>query len=335
MPITKEKMKASLSDKSSVWLTFSRMNYPKSKDSFHCFFEGEDRKYYIDRIEQYTNFKSEKIVGYDCKGKKAVIELYKKIKSSEKYSSSAVGFFVDRDYELDEKVEDVILYQTRHHSLENCYVVLDAFKKIVNKEFGINTIDEDFEQVLKDYKDRIEEFRNIVAYINTFIICFQKLGGQLEFEKININNFLAIGIETIRVKLDYSFKGIKDFYLSKLAKEIENGKKYSKENYDKFCLIIDSVEEIFDEELSIVKANLDTKIHGKMELYFLKEILGDLKRLNSSGQYFSYKRGCIYIDEQSKNILSNLSKYAETPNCLIGFLGNFCSTELKEYQFAN
>jgi len=335
MSVTKEKMKASLKDKSSIWLTFSRTNYPKAKDSFHCFFEGEDRKYYIDRIEQYTNFKPERIIGYDCKGKDAVIELFKKIKSNEKYSSSSISFFVDRDYELDERIEDNSLYQTAYHSLENCYVVPSAFANIVNIELGINNIDEDFEKVLIDYKDRIDEFKNIAVYLNTFIICFQKLGGQLEFEKLNISNFIDIGIENIKVKLDFSFEGIKAFYLSKLIKEVETGKKHSNENYEKFCSIIDRVEEIFDEELSIVKANLDTKIHGKMELYFLKKIIEDLKRLNKAGQYFSHKRDCIYIDEQSKNILSNLSKYAETPNCLIEFLGNFCSTELKEYQYAN
>ncbi|WP_431810232.1 DUF4435 domain-containing protein [Lysinibacillus capsici] len=335
MSITKDKMKNSLKDKSSIWLTFSRTNYPKAKDSFHCFFEGEDRKYYIDRIEQFTSFKSEEIIGYDCKGKKAVIDVYKKIISTQKYSSSALGFFVDRDYELDEKIEDSILYQTAYHSLENCYVVLSAFKDIVNKEFGINTIDEDFEKVINDYKDRIDEFRNIVAYINTFIICFQKLGGQLVLEKFNLSDFLDIGIESIQVKMDISLEEIKKYYLSKLTKDLEMNKKYSQENYDNFCSIISKVEEIFNDELLVVQTCLNTKIHGKMELYFFKKIIEDLKRLNKINKYFTHKRDCIYIEEQSKNILSNLSKYAETPNCLIAFLENLGSEKLQKYQFAN
>ncbi|MBX9953896.1 hypothetical protein H7T43_03105 [Peribacillus simplex] len=56
-----------------------------------------------------------------------------------------------------------------------------------------------------------------------------------------------------------------------------------------FLPVIDSVEEMFKIEFEIVNKNLLKLSHGKLELYFLKKILEDLKKLNDKKDYFLYK----------------------------------------------
>ncbi|WJX08187.1 DUF4435 domain-containing protein [Bacillus cereus] len=335
MAITKQRMKESLQDKSVAWTQFSRVNFKHSPQAIHCFFEGEDRKYYMDRVEDISLYPLEEIIGYDCKGKENVISLWKKIKGTIKYKTAIVCFFVDRDYGLSHENYDEIVYETPFHSLENFYVTRSTIQKILVKEFGINAIDLDYHKTLEDYENRLNEYRNILAKLNAFIISFQKIGAHLQIDKFKLNDFIQIGIEEIKILKDMSFENLKVYYFNKLNNEFKQGKKHSENNLRSFMEVIDSVEIMFKEEFEIVNNNIEKLSHGKLELYFLKKILEDLKKHNDKKSYFLFKRENISLDVNSKNLLSNLSKYAYTPKCLEEFITRYQNKDSKTLNVAN
>ncbi|MDZ5671921.1 DUF4435 domain-containing protein [Bacillus stercoris] len=324
MAITKEFMRESLKDTSVVWMDFS-MKYASfhNKNHIHCFFEGEDRKYYLDRIERYTSYSAENILSYDCKGKTKLMQLWKKITAKSKYNNVVKAFFVDKDYGLNAYEKDETVYETPYHSLENFYVNKETLERLLIKEFGLNSIDSDFKKVLDDFIDRHKLFQELIAPINAFIISFQELKSPIMIKKFKIEDFIEIKIDQINELKENTFDSLKEYYLAKLNDDVSKRRKHSEDNLYKFNQIIDKVEERFFENLSNVYSNKDTLIHGKFELHFLRKIIENLKDYNSNGHYFSRKRDNINIDIQSSNILSNLSQYALTTECLVAFLKKY------------
>ena len=43
------------------------------------------------------------------------------------------------------------IYQTPCYSVENFYTTIDSFSRIINREFGINSIEDDFAGCVADY----------------------------------------------------------------------------------------------------------------------------------------------------------------------------------------
>ncbi|MCY7716080.1 DUF4435 domain-containing protein [Bacillus altitudinis] len=328
MTITKKFMKESLKETSVVWMDFSMKYAPfHGKNHIHCFFEGEDRKYYLDRIERYTNYSAKDILSYDCKGKVKLLQIKKKIDSKSKYNKVVKAFFVDRDYGLHVYDKDETIYETPYHSLENFYVNKDTLERLLIKEFGLNFIDSDFNKILNDFIDCHKSFQELMAPINAFIISFQELDSPIIINKFKIEDFVEISIQQIIKLKENTFDCLKEYYLDKLMQDVRRRKKNSEDNLDNFNQIIDKVNEGFFKNLSNIYMNRDTLIHGKFELYFFRKIIENLKCHNNNGQYFTRKLHNINIDIHSNNILSNLSQYALTPDCLIEFL--------KKYSYVN
>ncbi|QII23238.1 DUF4435 domain-containing protein [Bacillus altitudinis] len=318
MPVTKEMMKEALFDKSAIWMEFSK-NSRQHPNLSHCFFEGEDRKYYFERIELYSQ--SHKKIGYDCKGKDNVISIWNKISKNPSFGNFNLSFFIDKDYEKRENYSfDKKVYITPSHSIENLYVNINSFQKLIEREFGLNVTDDDFKKVSTDFKNRYSEFQELIAPLNAFIISCNKSNLKINYNEFRINDFLEIKIDKISVLNEINFETLKDYYSEKMDKNIKNKKKNAFENQEVFNQYIDIVDNYFLKDLNDVINNKQSLIHGKMELYFLKEIIESLKQYNKNKKYFSTTRSGVYIDIQSKNILSNLSQYAYTPECLIKFI---------------
>ncbi|WMW47704.1 DUF4435 domain-containing protein [Bacillus paralicheniformis] len=325
MAITKEFMKKSLKDKSVAWMDFSGKNSRDYPEFFHCFFEGEDRKYYLDRIEYYTHYTLESVVGYNCNGKDNVIQIWRKIVNNPKYKKISTAFFIDKDYGIESYKTDEKVYITPYHSLENFYVNTKSFEKLIVKEFELNPIDDDYNKVRQDFNSRHKEFQDLISPLNAFIISCLKVNLKINIQKFNIDDFMEIKIDGITVRNEINFDNLKKYYLKKLEADVKNKKRYAEDNLSYFKELIDKVECSFFRELQNVINNKDSLIHGKMELYFFKNIIESMKKYNTNNKYFSRNRSGVKVDIQSSNILSNLSQYALTPNCLVDFL--------KKYQY--
>jgi len=292
-------------------VAFSRYCQEKKKyrDYLFCFFEGEDVKYYLPRIEKYSGYEYNKIIHYNCGGKKEVLKALNLVEKNNDEVFTAKAFFIDSDYDTT-IYNNSLLYQTPCYSIENFYTSKEAFSKMLNREFGINTTEKDFLKCCSDYSQRQQEFHDATIYINSWLVC-QRMHEEVE-EKHKIV--------------------LSDFKISKLFSKITIDSIVSKGkiNYEK-------LEELFPNSKNIEEYEIERKIEyfkhgdmgklfrGKFEIEFLKKIIDSLKEKNRTGGYFSKKYTSVHIDPNT-NTLSSLEYYADTPQCLIDFL--------KQYQVA-
>lgn len=285
-------------------VAFSRYCQEKRKyrDFLFCFFEGEDAKYYFPRIEKYSGYEYTKIIHYNCGGKKEVLKALNLIEKIEDEIYTAKAFFVDSDYDTT-KYDNSLLYQTPCYSIENFYTSEKAFSKMLNREFGINATENDFLKCCSDYSKRQHEFHDATIYINSWLVC----------QRIHEENHKII---------------LSDFKISKLFSEIAIDSIVSKGEINR-----EKIEELFPDSEEVEECEIEKIIEyfqqgdmgklfrGKFEIEFLKKIIDSLKAKNKMGGYFSQKYTSVHIDANI-NILSALSDYADTPQCLIDFLKN-------------
>lgn len=287
--------------------------YCQEKKKYHdylfCFFEGEDAKYYFPRIEKYSGYGYNKIIYYNCGGKKGVLKALSLVEKSSDEIYIAKAFFIDRDYDTT-KYNNSLLYQTPCYSIENFYTSERAFSKMLNIEFGINTTEEDFLKCCSDYSKRRQEFHDATLYINSWLAC-QRMYEETE--------------ENYKIKLS-------DFKISRLFSEITIDNIVSKGEINR-----EKLKELFPDSKNIRECEIEREIEhfkygdmgklfrGKFEIEFLKKIIDSLKAKNKTGGYFSKKYTSVHIDPNI-NTLSALENYADTPQCLIDFL--------KQYQVA-
>ena len=291
---------------------FSKFCYDREnhKDCIFCFFEGEDVKYYGSRIEKYTNYECEKIINYNCGGRKEVLKAHKLICEKPEYDKVNVMFFVDRDFfPLDEVKENV--FQTPCYSIENFYTSSECFGRFIIREFGINAVDEDYKMCLSDYLDRQSEFHRETMFLNTWISCQRELETQFNENRLSLSNFnisrlfSKISIDCVKVKQPVN--------LELLKKHFPDAYDISKED-------LETKNDIFK------RSNKQQVFRGKFELEFLKKIVDSLKLKNKKEEYFTVKYKCVKVDV-NVNTLSTLSEYADTPDLLIEFLGKHRSEQ--------
>ena len=275
----------------------------KKRDFFNkklfCFFEGEDQKYYGIRIENYTKIKDENIIFYSCGGKKQLLKLYDMLKKD--YSDVKKMFFIDKDF--DENNEKNEIYITPGYSIENLYVTENAFKRIIHKEFNINSIDNNYKKCLKDFEDRKKEFNSEIITLNAWIYYQKdkmKENGNvnINYQNIKINKFFDIKIDSLRIK--------KKITIDFLKKQYKEAYEVSETDIDKYK------NKLLDENL----------FRGKYQIEFLKDILKDLIVKNKQGTYFETSLEAVYINPDI-NILGTLSVYADTPKSLKDFLSSY------------
>ncbi|EGO2522631.1 DUF4435 domain-containing protein, partial [Enterococcus faecalis] len=78
--VTVESMLNATKEAPSIWLEYvNKKQCLKDNAYVFCFFEGEDRKYYNDRVEEHLT--DIQILGYVCGNRDEVIKVYKKILS--------------------------------------------------------------------------------------------------------------------------------------------------------------------------------------------------------------------------------------------------------------
>ena len=273
------------------------------EDCIFCFFEGEDVKYYGPRIEQYTEYSFSKIINYNCNGREEVEKVFALITKKTVYDKINKMFFIDKDY-LPSEEANANLYQTPCYSIENFYSSVECFGRIINREFGINTIDADYNKCICDYTNRLHEFHNNTSLLNIWLYC-QRLKEESEKKEAIILSdfkmsklFSNISIKQLELKKPITIETLKGFFPN--AYEISN-------------------EQIDDIQQSWKSKTIKPVFRGKFELEFLRRILESLITENKSRTYFSRFYKCVRLSP-GINMLSSFSTYADTPNCLVEFL---------------
>lgn len=263
-----------------------------------CFYEGEDRKYYNSRLRDRFN---DKIITYAVGNKKEVLKLLKKIRSGKLYDKSNVCmmFFVDRDYDESKLGEDVDLFETPCYSIENLYVQKECLKKILQEEFGMNPIDNDFKKCLQIFEDREREFNEHILEFNALLYLRRRQSDSNSncfFGSVKTSHIVNIELNAISKasKYEETIMGIKSSLNFKME-DIEKSK-----------------------AILVEKGECSLNFRGKNQLDFVSSFIKCLKKIKREDGYLEN----IYNShlDITANRLSELNQYAITPSCLVNFL---------------
>lgn len=277
------------------------INFTDSYDYFpthiFCFYEGEDGKYYNQKIKTVLG---DNVISIKVGNKKEVIKIWRKIKADTNYDGVSKCFFVDRD--MDEPPEDIDknLYITPCYSIENLYISQNVFANILKSEFSCDIYDEDYSKCMDAFTKLQNQFNEIMLEYNALILIRKRkeLGnGKVSLSKYKTSNLVVIDIN--KVQKHYKYEEMID----DLKKELS------------------ASEDDISKSISELKSRGDynTVFRGKNQLDFFASLIMELKKLHRDNQFFARKHCSVSINITS-NRLSELSQYAEFPDCLKEFL---------------
>lgn len=274
------------------------------------FFEGEDEKYYSIRINSVIPGLS--WGGINCGGKSTVVEVRDRIRNHDEYSKEACMFFVDSDFD-DNSALSVFddIYLTPCYSVENLYLSVDVFKRVLSSEFGLTehggesecfkTAVRAFEGTKSSYVEAISEFN---YWIRSYRMMERAGGvpGRLNINNINFDDLVGVSIGSCVRHYDGD-------HVDALFPEVDASLSVDK-----------SVSETHF-------STLDRSLYfrGKQQLEFMRVFIGLIKldRCKKNDRVVFKGKGNVKLNLTKGNCLSELAQYADTPACLYGFLGEF------------
>jgi len=286
----------------AVWMNFTRTfkkHIKKQKFLIYCFYEGkDDSKYYNERI---NTFGLKNLHHFECKGKSNVLKLREIIlekNSNSQYKISSL-YFIDKDY------DDIInetdynywkeannIYVTPCYSIENCYTSKNVFKKILKSEFYLQEIDRDYKKLIKLFTVRQKEFHRCLLELNSWIVTYKyfydkkEISEEISYGNLTLNKIINFNLESISIKLD-----IQDYFTSKIE------------------VLPNNFLEVKETMKNTLKINPKCNFRGKFEIDFLYSFITLINDDKSE-----YNNLSFHI--QKKNLVSNISQYANTPKCL-------------------
>lgn len=283
------------------FMEFTRIS---SKQKYAVFFEGEDEKYYSIRINSI--YPSLKWSGIKCGGKSNVVDIRKRIREHEAYSAAPCMFFVDADFDDNSNLincDDI--YITPCYSIENFYISIDTYTKVLSAEFGVNDSLDCFDNAIacfneakSSYIDAIKEFNFLIRELR-FMERRRELTGRLNINNISFENLIKVDIGNIEKIYDEKVP-------NSIFPELPDG----------IVIELDNSKQHFD--------NLSGEqwFRGKQNLEFFRIFIEKLKadRCKKNARKIFKDKGNVKLQISKANCISELSQYADTPECLLEFL---------------
>ena len=288
--ITKEEMQNA---RLSYTVAFKRFTtqFDKNSNTIFCFYEGEDGKYYDEKIRRY----SDDFYTIVAEKKTQVLDTFRLISNKKEYCSSRKMFFIDRDFDDNTDYINEDIFITDGYSIENYYVNDSTLEKILQSEFSINKEDNDFKTCFDIFHDDYNEF-------NKLIVEFNALAKIRRQKKINV-----------------CLSNYKTKDLIKYDSKIEKSNKYDdKINPFKEKLLLEEGELERTVSDLLYKENCGFYFRGKNQLYFFKRYLKKIIKLNDD-ESLEIKHARVYLN-LTNNVLSELSQYAYVSENLKEFL---------------
>lgn len=291
-----DEMRQGREESSTAFMEFANKRAYYQDHAF-CFYEGEDGKYYDNRIR---NIIGNNFIHIKAGNKNKVLKTMKLIKSKSEYKDVTTMFFVDRDmgFNMPEYEEDDV-FVTPCYSIENLYVNKNSFGMILETEFSLNIDDEDYIKYKRRFIELYEEFCNLMLEFNALVLIRKE--KNLDCEKVNIQSIKTTDLVNIDIK-------------DGLSKNI------------KYERIIDSLKvqlNVTDVEIELAQSRLAKygekveTFRGKNQFDFMSKYIEQL--CNRKNELFNPVPTSININP-NQNRLSTFSSYANTPECLVSFL---------------
>ncbi|RXM41534.1 DUF4435 domain-containing protein [Flavobacterium sp. YO64] len=291
------------------------LDFNKDLNNIYCFYEGkDDRSYYSFRIKSHNSKYT--LYNYTCNGKGNVINLHKTINNHKVYANSTTLYFVDKDYEVNNL--DSKIYVTPFYSIENFYVIDEAFENILVNEFKIPKSCESYKQAIELYRNCKEVFHSNIIILNAWLSC------QNDYRKENNLN-TRLNIEDT----------LKKFFNFDIFEKIVNTD-LKTITFPEELKTQEKIETIFSESPKIATENFNKKLdlfktvnqsetfRGKFELKFLISFLNKLQDEigKRKGSIFSKRHSCSLRFEYATSI-SQLSNNAVNCEQLVKYLNTF------------
>lgn len=205
--------------------------------------------------------------------------------------SKKIYFFIDKDFDGFKKYKKTDnVYCTENYSIENNIVSIDAFKSLLNNEFGLVKTEEDFSDFSEMLKNIINDFNEKMKEPNLAIFYLRKKDIKSGSIENNILKYINITLDGISITDN-------DIYdLVSFPNDIDRKEIYT---------LIDDFE-----KLDPIK-----EWRGKFIFGFFKEVLKLLKRDRTSNdpKFFREKYGMNFnVDCNLIRILSSISKPHES-----------------------
>lgn len=264
-----------------------------------CFYEGMDNGYYYPRIKEIYNGNHHPIC---CGNKKSVLYMHKSVKT--KYPDTKCSFFVDNDF--DERIENDDIYETPCYSIENFYTSKSFISDILKNEFGLSEIDSEYKTALNIFETNQEIYHQESLLFNGWYASLKEKASKNSCcTNVNLNcsipkEFLVLKIGSIAG--NYTYDDLKNKFpeaISISKEEVEN-----------------KIDELKSKELRLT-------LRGKYELEFvytfLQYLIDDANHIQKRNVI--KKKTKFRVDKAQ--MLSQLSQYAETPDCLINYIEQF------------
>lgn len=291
-----DEMRQGREESSTAFMEFTNKRAYYQNHAF-CFYEGEDGKYYDNRIR---NIIGNNFIHIKAGNKNKVLKTMKLIKSKSEYKDVTTMFFVDRDmgFNMPEYEEDDV-FVTPCYSIENLYVNKNSFGMILETEFSLNIDDEDYIKYKRRFIELYEEFCNLMLEFNALVLIRKE--KNLDCEKVNIRSIKTTDLVNIDIK-------------DGLSKNI------------KYERIIDSLKvqlNVTDVDIELAQSRLAEygekveTFRGKNQFDFMTKYIEQL--CNRKDELFNPVPTSISINP-NQNRLSTFSSYADTPECLVSFL---------------
>lgn len=322
-----ERMGLMLEDESVVFRNFL-IKFKSCGKKLIFLLEGhDDLDYYLPVFESNIGPYNDKWVDLVCHGRNNVLQLINDLRqhSLQEYKNSLCFGFIDKDYhEVSNNAFPDRIYITPTYSIENFYVTMSFFKKILVRKFHLVEHDQgnnDFSLCCTNFQSRINEFVSGVKELDSFLRCNRimyeekKSNSKINARDINLNNLFSISLDKTHLKSDA---------LAILDKTIDD--------FDPEAL---NISRSYYEERP--ESELLNVIRGKFMFFFIHQYLFRLKEDNHKripvlfpdSYKLSKKRGVerriftktrISITRESQDILSDLCQFADVPSCLVNFL---------------
>lgn len=279
-----------------VFTKFTRL-YKQYPSALYCFFEGEDSKYYGIRIKNIT--RPEKDIYLPCGGKDGVLGIYRMLSSRKSYANVRAAYFIDRDFDKPiDRASLSVIYETPCYSIENFYTSVQCLSEILKVEFKLLDSDDNFQRCVALYSKLQAEFHDSVELLNAWIACQRDKNSQLNISDLSVTRFVTIDLD--KITTNYT---VNDLYTI----------------FPQAPFI--SQEELDTKRRELQAMNRQQSFRGKFEIEFLFTFLQKLMNEANHGNYpYFTKKVKVTLTLSKRTIISDLSQYADTPNCLYNYL---------------
>ncbi len=275
----------------------------RNPEALFVFYEGYDNDYYHTRIRQQTN---RKIEPFNCKNKDKVKKVYQLIVSKPEYNNYHKGYFIDKDFDLNDEPFLNDFYVTSGYSIENLYVSDSCMESFLTQKYTFHTGDAQLNQLMSGFRQMRQRYFEAIVLFNTWYCAIKRKYGNairgINLDQKMPSDFIDWDFPTKNVSKNYTMQTIAGRYdtvtYSVTTEELESAEAY-------------------------IRSNLQKYLRGKYCTSFMVRYISDLQGFIKNTPAFSRHHRALTISYD--NILSILAPYADTEQELVDYINRIAA----------